>query len=125
MQENCKYVERNHMYSSKNKKKQIEIADLHFVGIIDTGSDLSLINQNCYNKIDCPKFNSNTINFDSLDALNNSMCDSFIIGIIIDGEVYEITFHIVDNKIMKHAVLIGADYLSQVELYSVQNHVTI
>ncbi|KAF7418320.1 hypothetical protein HZH68_000973 [Vespula germanica] len=34
------------MYSIKNKKKQIEIADLHFVGIIDTSSDLSLINQN-------------------------------------------------------------------------------
>lgn len=46
-------------------------------------------------------------------------------NIVIDGEMHRITLHVVDNAIMKHAVLIGADFLNLVELRSVKGQVTI
>ncbi|XP_067214172.1 SAFB-like transcription modulator [Linepithema humile] len=104
--------------------KQVEIANQHFISVIDTGSDLSLINRDCYEKIGCPKL-KNKINFDGVGALNNSTYGSFTISVIIDSEIYEIIFHVVDNQIMKHAILIGADFLNQVELHAIKGQVTI
>ncbi|EFN76050.1 hypothetical protein EAI_13741, partial [Harpegnathos saltator] len=82
------------------------------------GSDLSLINRECYEKIGYSKLRSE-IKFDGLGLLNKSY-DSFITKIVIDNEVYKIVFHVIDDRTMKHAVLIGADFLNQVELHSVK-----
>ncbi|KYN16061.1 Gag polyprotein, partial [Trachymyrmex cornetzi] len=104
--------------------KQVEIVNQCFTSIIDTGSDLSLINRDCYEKIGCPKLD-NKINFDGSGAPNNRTHGSFVTNIVIDGETYKITFHVVDNEIMKHTILIGADFLNLDELYSVKGQVTI
>ncbi|EFN79090.1 hypothetical protein EAI_12117, partial [Harpegnathos saltator] len=99
--------------------KPIEIENQCFVSIIDTGSDLSLVNLDCYKKIGCPTLN-NKINFDGLGALDNSTHGSFTIDVVIDGEKHKIVFHVVDNEIMKHTVFIGADFLNLVELRSIK-----
>lgn len=104
--------------------KRIEITNQYFNSIIDTGSDLSLISLECYKKIGCPAL-SEGINFDGLGALNNNTRGSFIADVVIDDGKYKITFHVVGNEIMKHAVLIGADFLNLVELRSVKGRVTI
>jgi len=41
-----------------------------------------------------------------LGALINSTRGSFLTNIVIDGETFEITFHVVDNEVMKYTVLI-------------------
>lgn len=110
--------------TQQKQVKQVEVANQCFVSIIDTGSDLSLINRDCYEKIGCPKLN-NKINFDGLGALNNSTYGSFAIDVAIDDETYKIVFHVVDNEIMKHAILIGADFLNLVELHSIKGQVVI
>lgn len=75
--------------SYQKQVKQVEIANQCFVSIIDTGSDLSLMNRDSYEKIGRP--------------------------------TYKITFHVVDNGIMKQGILIGADFLNLVELHSVKD----
>jgi len=110
--------------SQQKQCKQIEIANQQFTSIVDTGSDLSLINQDCYQKIGCPEL-KNKINFDGFGALNNSTYGSFATNVVIDDETFKIVFHVVDNQIMKHAILIGADFLNQIELHAIRGQVTI
>lgn len=104
--------------------KQVKINNQCFVTVIDTVSDLSLINQDSYKKIGRPKLD-NKIRFDGLSALNTCTYGSFAVSVDIDSEIYEITFHVVDDGIIKHAILIGADFLNFVELHSVGGRVTI
>jgi len=104
--------------SRQKQSKQVEIANQCFVGIIDTGSDLSLMNRDCYEKIGCPELR-NKIHFSGLGAPCNSILGSFTTNIVIDGETYEIMFHVIDSQVLKSVVLIGADFLNQVELHSV------
>lgn len=104
---------------NQNQIKQVEVANQCFISVIDTGSDLSLINRDCYEKIGRPKLNGK-INFDGLGALNNRTYGSFVANITIDSEIHRITLHVVDNEIMKYVILIGADFLNLVELHSVK-----
>jgi len=104
--------------------KQVKISNQCFVSVVDTASDLSLINRNCYKKLGCPELN-NGVNFNGLGVLNNSTRGSFLTNIVIDGETFKITFHVVDNEVMKYTVLIGADFLNLVDLRSLKDKVTI
>lgn len=87
---------------------------------------MSFINRSCYAKIGCPKLNVKIkINFDGFGVLNKSTYGSCRISVTIDGEIYEILFHVVDDKTMKHAVLIGADFLNLIDLRSLKDQVVI
>lgn len=92
--------------------------------MVDTGSDLNLINRDCYEKIGRSKI-KDPICFDGIGASNNKTCGSFKTNIKIDNEAFKITFHVVDDNIMKHAVLIDNDFLNLVDFQSVQDEVTI
>jgi len=93
--------------SSRQKQlKQVEIANQCFIGIIDTESDLSLMNRDCYEKIGCCQELKNKINFGGLDAPYSTL-GLFTTNIVIDGETYKIIFHVVDNQVLKSVVLIG------------------
>lgn len=81
-----------------------------------------MINRDYYEKIGCPKLN-NKINFEG--APNNSTYGSCKINVTIEGETYEIVFHIVDNTTLKHAVLIGADFLNLIDLHSIKGQLVI
>jgi len=104
--------------------KQVKISNQCFVSVINTASDLSLINLDCYKKLGCPELN-NGVNFNGLGALNNSTRGSFLTNIVIDDETFEITFHVVDNEVIKYTILIGADFLNLVDLRSLKGKVMI
>jgi len=65
------------------------------------------------------------IHFDCVGTSNNSSRGSFKIDVVINGETYMITFHVLDNQIMRHEIFIGADFLNLIELCSVKGEVTI
>lgn len=83
-----------------------------------------MINQDSYTKIGSSVL-SGKIHFDSVGAFNNSSHESFKTNVIIDGEICTITFHVLDNRMMKHEILIGADFLNLIELHAVKGEVSI
>lgn len=57
--------------------------------------------------------------------MNNTTYGSFETKIIIDNDAFEVIFHVVDDLMMKHAVLVGVDFLNLVELHAIKGQVTI
>ena len=62
--------------------------------------------------------------FEGIGA-KNSTEGCFEAKLSVYGELFCVKFHVVDNTLMKHGVLIGADFLNKVDLRSVRRQVTI
>ena len=96
--------------------KDVKIGNFELSALIDTGSELTLMRYNQYVKIGAPKLSRDIIEFHSIGSKRNFTLGKFPTDIIIDGELYHITIHVVPNTVMQHSLLIGTDFLDTVEI---------
>ena len=98
------------------RDKVVKIGNFELSALIDTGSELTLMRYNQYIRIGAPKLSRDIIEFHSVGSKKNFMLGKFSTDIIIDGELYHITIHVVPNTAMQHSLLIGTDLLDTVEI---------
>jgi len=96
--------------------KKVNINNRSVTAMIDTGSDLCLMRADCYNALDAPTLRRNKIYFRGIGSVDNETLGEFDANICIDDNVYRIKIRVVSNVLMRHDLIIGADFLRSVEV---------
>ena len=107
------------------RDKVVKIGNFELSALIDTGSELTLMRYNQYIRIGAPKLSRDIIEFHSVGSKKNFMLGKFSTDIIIDGELYHITIHVVPNTAMQHSLLIGTDFLDTFEINMKRRDISI
>ena len=105
--------------------KDVKIGNFELSALVDTGSELTLMRYNQYVRIGAPKLSRDIIEFHSIGSKRNFTLGKFPTDIIIDGELYHITIHVVPNTAMQHSLLIGTDFLDTVEINMKRGDISI
>lgn len=84
--------------------------------LVDTGSDLILIRADCYVQIDAPPLINRQIKFRGVGSSENTTLGEARVNIKIDNDLFEITLHVVLDTFIMNVVLIGMDFLNNVEM---------
>ncbi|XP_050476701.1 uncharacterized protein LOC126866789 [Bombus huntii] len=105
--------------------KEVAIDDCRFVALVDTGSDLTFIRSDEYARLGSPPLGKCKFKFDGFGSAGNETWGEFTKVMTVDGCKLPITLHVVSNKILtKHGLLLGTDFLDQVELRVKRSEVT-
>ncbi|XP_050476937.1 uncharacterized protein LOC126866944 [Bombus huntii] len=105
--------------------KEVAIDDCRFVALVDTGSDLTFIRSDEYARLGSPPLGKCKFKFDGFGSAGNETWGEFTQVMTVDGCKLPITLHVVSNKILtKHGLLLGTDFLDQVELRVKRGEVT-
>ena len=110
---------------STKRGKDVKIGNFELSALIDTGNELTLMRYNQYVRIGAPKLSRDIIEFHSIGSKRNFTFGKFPTDIIIDGELYHITIHVVPKTAMQHSLLIGTDFLDTVEINMKRGDISI
>ena len=105
--------------------KSVRIGNCELSGLIDTGSELTLMRADQHAKIGAPKLIREIIEFRSIGSENNLTLGKFSTDIVIDDELYHITVHVVPNTMMHRSLIIGTDFLDTVEMNRKRGDISI
>ena len=105
--------------------KSVRIGNCELSGLIDTGSELTLMRADQHAKIGAPKLIREIIEFRSIGSENNLTLGKFSTDIVIDDELYHITVHVVPNIMMHRSLIIGTDFLDTVEMNRKRGDISI
>ncbi|XP_025835246.1 uncharacterized protein LOC112905971 [Agrilus planipennis] len=96
--------------------KEVVVEDRKFVALVDTGSDLTFMRSDEYEKIGSPVLGKRKLKFEGLGSTGNVTLGEFTKSMNVDGDEFLVTFHVVPTEILKHGLLLGTDFLDKVEL---------
>ncbi|XP_076638793.1 uncharacterized protein LOC143350658 [Colletes latitarsis] len=96
--------------------KSVTINNSEMTALIDTGSDVMLMRADAYDRIGAPRMEYNQVSFDGIGSVSNKTLGGFTTTIEIDGSLYTIKAHVVPESLMRHSLLLGADFLNNVQL---------
>ncbi|CAH0550948.1 unnamed protein product [Brassicogethes aeneus] len=108
----------------KKYMKDVVIGGQKFTALVDTGSDLTFKRTDEYLKIGLPVLLNRKVKFEGLGSIGNEMMGEFSARVIVDGEEYPNTFHVVSSAILKRGLLLETDFLNKVELRVKRGNVT-
>ncbi|KAJ8911976.1 hypothetical protein NQ315_003254 [Exocentrus adspersus] len=103
--------------SRKKYLKEVSINNVQLTALVDTGSDLTLIRADEYVKLGSPRLIKSNVKFDGIGSSGNETIGEFVTNVTIDDVDFNMKFHVVSDTLLKYAVLIGTDFLNQVELH--------
>jgi len=86
------------------------------VARIDTGSDMCLMRVDCYVRLSTPRLKENKVYFCGIGSADNETLGEFDTDVIIDGDTYLMKIQVISNTLMRHDMIIGADFLKTVEV---------
>jgi len=111
--------------SIKRMCKEITIDDIKVDALIDTGSQLCLLREDIYLKLNSKELlkSYTVITGIAQGEVKTLGCLQTIIS--IDNDNYPLTFHVVPCSAMKMFVVIGIDFLSQAEVKITQDGISI
>ncbi|XP_033364224.1 uncharacterized protein LOC117242005 [Bombus vosnesenskii] len=105
--------------------KDVSIDGCRFVSLVDTGSDFTFIRADEYARLGSPPLGNCKLRFDGFGSAGNSTWGEFTRVMTVDGYDFTVTLHVVSNKVMtRHSLLLGTDFLDQVELRVKRGEVT-
>lgn len=108
------------------RSKQIEINGLECNALIDTGSDINLMRYDEYKRISSPRiYNENVIQFRGVGGTSARTLGYFFAEVMIDNEMYDVKIHLAEKKDLPVKIIIGHEFLKDVEACFVDNTVTI
>lgn len=102
--------------ASRKYSKEVKIGDQNLTALIDTGSDSSLMRAEQYIRLGSPKLVKKEIKFCGIRSQNNTTLGEFDTIIEIDGDNYPITIFVISEELMKYGLLIGIDFMNNVEV---------
>jgi hypothetical protein len=76
-------------------------------------------------RLDAPKLGKKTIRFRSICADNNKTLGEFDMVVNIDEKDYPMHAHVVAGELMKHELLLSADFLNSVQVTMSAGKITI
>lgn len=97
-------------------QKIVSINDYKTLALVDTGSDLTLICKSEYERLGAPTLRETQVCFEGLASGMNATMGEFTTSMTVENDVYIVTYHVVPDAILKHPILLGTDFLDQVEL---------
>jgi len=100
----------------KKYMKEVSINNRKIEALIDTGSDICLMRADQHIEIGAPKLRKNKIQFRGIGSGDNITSGEFSAIITIDNNDYPIVIHVISDTLMKHSLLIGADFLDTVQI---------
>ncbi|XP_055713261.1 uncharacterized protein LOC129807792 [Phlebotomus papatasi] len=106
---------------------KIKIGDKEFCGIIDSYSDLSLINEDTYESIK-DKCEDHQLSFQRIRGFGGAIIQALAkttMNIEVDGGKYRMECHVVPKEVMETTWLIGRNFLKTVHYTIVPGKVTI
>lgn len=96
--------------------KTVAINSVELSALIDTGSDISLMRADSYVKIGAPALLKRQIKFRGVGSSENITLGEACVSVCVDGCFFGVTFHVVPDALLQHAILIVTDFLNNVEL---------
>lgn len=109
----------------EKKNKEVSIDSYKYITLIHKGSDLTLMHNDEYVELGAPRLGIKKIQFEGVGGSQHETMGEFSLQVTIDGLEHSITFHIVPGNVMKHAILLGKDFIDQVDLHIVEGEITI
>jgi len=94
---------------------EVSINNQKIEAFINTKSDICLMRAEQYIRVGAPKLKEKRIRFRRVDSGDNVILNEFD-AITIDKNDYPICVHVVSDTLMKHELLIGADFLDTVQI---------
>ncbi|XP_020296762.1 uncharacterized protein LOC109861499 [Pseudomyrmex gracilis] len=113
--------------SSHNSKycKDVKLRGKKIVALIDTGSDLSLMREDEYRRLQFPEMTQQEIVFRGVGSENYKTIGKIDGEIEIDDEYFTISIFVVPSSVIQHALLIGTDFLNKIELNIREGRISI
>lgn len=106
--------------------KQIDINGITSEALIDTGSDINLIRYDEYIRIKSPMISlDNIIQFKGVGNAFAKTLGYFHCEIIVDNENFNIKMHLTENKDLPVKIILGHEFLKDVEACFVEDTVKI
>ena len=101
----------------KRYMKEVTIDECRFTSLVDKGSDLTFIRSDEYARLGSPPLGNGKLRFDGLSSTGNETWGEFTKIMMVDGCAFTVMLHVVSNKVLRrHSLLLGTDFLDQVEL---------
>ncbi|XP_076289805.1 uncharacterized protein LOC143213638 [Lasioglossum baleicum] len=112
-------------FPSTQSCKAVRLNNVELMSIIDTASDLTLMSASCLVKIGAPCLQISGTTFAGVGSNGHKTLGKFRTSVVIDEHAYEIEFHVVSDILLKHDLLLGADFLNKVKLVRNGREITI
>ncbi|XP_076298022.1 uncharacterized protein LOC143217525 [Lasioglossum baleicum] len=112
-------------FPSAQSCKAVRLNNVELMSIIDTASDLTLMSASCLVKIGAPCLQISGTTFAGVGSNRHKTLGKFRTSVVIDEHAYEIEFHVVSDILLKHDLLLGADFLNKVKLVRNGREITI
>jgi len=103
--------------------KDVVINGVKLSAIVDSGSDISLMCEERHKQIGSPTLGNRTIR--GAGSVENATLGDTRLKVCIDMEIYDIVIHVVRDGVIPHGLLIGSDFLNQVEVFIKKGIVSI
>ncbi|XP_076660361.1 uncharacterized protein LOC143363699 [Halictus rubicundus] len=96
--------------------KMVRVNNRAITAIVDTASDLTLMRALCYVRIGAPCLRGSETMFAGIGSNGNETLGKFTTDVVIDGNTYAIRIFVVSDVLLRHDLLLGADFLNTVKL---------
>lgn len=104
--------------------KDVRVNDVKTIALVDTGSDISLLQESLYKEIGKPTNIGSTL-FRGVGAPLTRSLAQVRIQLRVDGENYSVVVAVVPDHLIKQELLLGTNFLSGVALSTVGAKITI
>lgn len=102
--------------AKKKYQKEIKIKDSKILALVVTGSDLTLMSMKEYKNLGSPPLCDKQVCFEGLGAEMTETLGMFTTSMMAENYIFNVDFHVVPDSILRHSVILGTDFLDQVEL---------
>lgn len=103
-------------YRDEKYYKNVYINNRCVIAMLDTGSDICLMREDCYARLNVPSLKENKTCFHGIGSSKNETLGEFDANIYIDDNSFSIKIRVISNNLMRHDLIIGADFLRTVEV---------
>lgn len=108
--------------------KEIKIREYPLISLFDTGSKFNLIVEKIYEKLEKPRLTKSNIYLEGFAPVNSKNrikpIGSFSTNVTIDGEVFEINFHVIPDNCIDYDAVLGEEFCQQAEIKITPNKIS-
>lgn len=96
--------------------KEVKLGGTKLCALLDTGSDISLLSKSKYDELCLPPLNQSSITFRGVGTKDNKTLGFVNTTLEVDNHVYAVCVHLIPDDLALHDLLLGTDFIRQVEL---------
>ncbi|XP_073951859.1 uncharacterized protein [Choristoneura fumiferana] len=105
--------------------KKILLCNRSINALIDSGSDVNLVSEDCYKRLGAPSYNKRELLLTGLGATRVISPGYINTNIVIDEECFSVILHLVPRDIMPYDIILGQELLHDVTVIMNGNQVQL